>query len=87
MKIKRYILFVYNNYYPGGGWNDYKDGFNEISEAKKVIQCDVKGRNTGGNLIPVYIYNKSKYDNYELIDLQAGNHINLFNLPIQSYIK
>lgn len=86
MKIKRYVLFAYDNYYPVGGWNDYKDSFNEISEAKKVIQCTIKGRNTSGNLTSVYIYNKKKYNNYELIDFQTGNYINLFNIPIQSYI-
>ena len=31
--MKRYLLFSGDNYYPGGGWNDFKGAFNTVEEA------------------------------------------------------
>jgi hypothetical protein len=31
--MKRYLLFTFGNYYPCGGFEDYKDSFNTIEEA------------------------------------------------------
>ena len=30
----KYILFAYTDYYPLGGWNDYKGLFNSVEDAK-----------------------------------------------------
>ena len=87
MKIKRYILFVYDRYYAIGGWSDYVDSFNNIDEAKKSIRCIVKHRNANGDLLPIFIYNGIGYSCYQLIDLHKGENVNLFNKPIESYIK
>lgn len=32
--MKQFALFGGNNYYPGGGWNDFKGFFDSIEEAK-----------------------------------------------------
>lgn len=34
--MKRYLLFAGDQYYPAGGWQDYKGRFNRISEALKA---------------------------------------------------
>jgi len=31
--MKRYALFAYNRYYPGGGWFDFVNTFDSIEEA------------------------------------------------------
>jgi hypothetical protein len=33
MKPKRYLLFQYEQYYPGGGWGDLTGSFDTIEEA------------------------------------------------------
>lgn len=87
MKIKRYVLFVWYKYYPGGGWCDYVDSFNNIDEAKFSIQRTIKGRNTKGDLFYAYIYDENVYDCYQLIDLHKGENVDLFDKPLESYIK
>lgn len=34
MKLKRYLVFTYDCYYPLGGWDDFRDSFDTIEEAK-----------------------------------------------------
>lgn len=36
--MKRYLLFGGNNYYPLGGWGDFKESFDSIEEAKTVAE-------------------------------------------------
>lgn len=31
--MKRYLVFAYGAYYPGGGWSDYNKGFGFLQEA------------------------------------------------------
>ena len=38
MKVKRYLLFYGEAYYPIGGWNDYKGSFDTIEEAKALME-------------------------------------------------
>jgi cellobiose phosphorylase len=33
--MKRYIVFSGDNYYPIGGWEDFKDSFNTLEEARE----------------------------------------------------
>ncbi len=33
--MKRYAVFMYDNYYPSGGWHDFVEAFDSIEEAKK----------------------------------------------------
>lgn len=36
-KMKRFLLFVYDKYYPNGGWNDFRGDFDTIMEAKDKL--------------------------------------------------
>jgi hypothetical protein len=33
MAFKRFLLFTYSTYYPGGGWCDFRGSFDTIDEA------------------------------------------------------
>lgn len=33
MKVKRFVVFWIESYYPSGGMNDYKDSFDTMEEA------------------------------------------------------
>lgn len=33
-KSKRYLVFCYDQYYPGGGWSDFQGSFETLEEAK-----------------------------------------------------
>jgi hypothetical protein len=35
MKMKRYLLFCFDGYYPSGGWGDFVGTFDTIEEALK----------------------------------------------------
>lgn len=40
--MKKYILFKFDTYYPGGGMNDLSGSFDTIEKAKaSAIDCDV----------------------------------------------
>ncbi len=34
--MKRYLLFKFDQYYPSGGWKDFKGAFDTIKEAKDI---------------------------------------------------
>jgi hypothetical protein len=41
--IQQYYVFRFDNYYPRGGWDDFKGAYVTIEEARKVAQapgCD-----------------------------------------------
>ena len=33
--MKRYLLFAGTNYYPAGGWKDFRDSYDSLAEAMK----------------------------------------------------
>lgn len=35
--IKRYLVFGGYNYYPSGGWDDFIDSFDDVSEAQACV--------------------------------------------------
>ncbi|AAQ73410.1 gp64 [Burkholderia phage Bcep1] len=42
--MKRFIVFAYDHDYPGGGWNDFKDSFDEFGAAdqearRQIAKC------------------------------------------------
>ena len=42
--LKRYLLFAFDNYYPSGGWSDFRGDFEtleEALEASKGVGLDV----------------------------------------------
>ena len=34
-KMKRYLVFAYDKYYPVGGWDDFKKCFDTLEEAER----------------------------------------------------
>lgn len=36
--MKRFLVFTFDDCYPGGGWNDYRGDFDTIEEACKRIE-------------------------------------------------
>lgn len=40
--MKRYLLFCFDSYYPGGGWNDFVDSFDSVYEANKRGASDTQ---------------------------------------------
>lgn len=38
MKLKRYLVFSYPDYYPGGGWNDFEGSFDTLEEAEREVK-------------------------------------------------
>lgn len=35
---QRFLLFCYETYYPGGGWNDFKGAFHSVERAVEVAK-------------------------------------------------
>jgi hypothetical protein len=38
--MRRFLLFVGSNYYPRGGWKDYRGGFHSIDAAVADVPTD-----------------------------------------------
>jgi hypothetical protein len=52
--MKRFLTFVYDNYYPGGGWTDMREAFDTFDEAHTSMKQHEK---------------KYGPDNFEIVDL------------------
>jgi hypothetical protein len=48
--VKRYLLFYGDNYYPSGGWDDFKGDFDSVDEAKVAFE---KQREDWGHVVDV----------------------------------
>ena len=35
--MRRYLLFVYDHYYPYGGWADFKGSYDSLEEITRVL--------------------------------------------------
>lgn len=64
--MKRYLLFAYDAYYPGGGCNDLKDDFDTFEEAVAWMNADVRDM----TFTDVRI---NKHDYYQILDTETGN--------------
>lgn len=42
MKIKRFVVFAYDTYYPGGGWSDFISSHDTMEEALGVAKQERK---------------------------------------------
>ncbi len=47
--MNRYLLFLFEAYYPGGGWHDFEGSFDTVKEAKLVTEN--KEFAEGGHLV------------------------------------
>ncbi|NET97629.1 hypothetical protein [Okeania sp. SIO1H2] len=50
--MERYLLFMDNEYYPLGGWDDFQGGFATIEEAKNYKASEPKDN---GHIIKVTV--------------------------------
>ena len=56
--MKRYLLFVFDLYYPGGGWNDLEGDFDTFEAAKQhIIKLWKEGK---------------RFDVYQIVDTATG---------------
>jgi len=55
--MKQYLLFSFDNYYPSGGFNDYKKDFDSHEEALSYIK---------------ETYESWHYDFYQIVDMKSG---------------
>jgi hypothetical protein len=39
--LKKYLVFAYDNYYPGGGWNDLLFSYDNFDEAKEALKVNL----------------------------------------------
>ena len=38
--LKRFLVFSYEEYYPGGGWNDFQSSHDTLEQAKACPCCE-----------------------------------------------
>lgn len=43
--MRQYLVFIYESYYPEGGWNDFCGDFDTVEEAKQFVQQQARGKN------------------------------------------
>lgn len=67
MKVKRFVVFAFNQYYPRGGWYDHKDSFDTLEEAIGKADALTKQRD-----IPCY---RGDYEEAQIVDLETGEYI------------
>jgi len=61
--MSQYLLFAGMNYYPGGGWNDFKGAFETIEEAVAEVTQRQEQNNTEG------------WDWYHVVDTTTGQEV------------
>ena len=66
--MKRYILFGFDNYYPGGGLNDIVESFDSISEIQPYIDDVIRTVYNNG-------YRSPGYDQYQIFDLETRTEV------------
>lgn len=67
--MKRYLVFIYPSYYPGGGWSDFVGSFVSSQEAFDFADA-YKGENSGGT---------------EVIDLESEEDIYIYPQHREGY--
>ncbi len=55
MNIKRFLVFAYDDYYPAGGWGDFRGAFDTSEEAMIFCKNDIAFH--------------CGYDNHDIVDL------------------
>lgn len=66
-KIKRYLIFAYGQYYPSGGWSDFKESYDSLEDAQTAFSQMLKD----SELVPAY--NRCEYG--EIVDSETGEYV------------
>lgn len=62
MEVKRYMVFAYPAYYPGGGWSDFVCSFDNENDAIKCADSKLENNEGGVEVIDrnsgedIYVY-------------------------------
>ena len=64
--MKRFLVFMYSEYYPAGGWNDFKGSF----DSKEEILDNCKRVGTGYCAYVKFLNHSDEY--LEIIDVETG---------------
>lgn len=51
MMDNKILLFAGENYYPSGGWDDYRGSFDTIEDAKKWLQENISGSDLWAHIV------------------------------------
>ncbi len=60
----RYALFAGDQYYPAGGWQDYKGSYDSLTQALKAAAGDTRNTDLQG-----------KWDWWHIVDLETGKMV------------
>ncbi len=60
--MKRYLLFCFDDFYPCGGWNDFREAFSTPQDAEAA--ATVKGAR------------HSEYSGFQVVDSKTGEIVN-----------
>lgn len=60
MKYKKYIVFSFEHYYPGGGLGDISDSFDTLPEAQQFVKSSLYDNNE--------IINRDTWEEIDCID-------------------
>ena len=71
--VKRFVLFTYDAYYPGGGWNDKVGDFASVEEARLFMR-DVVNEPERNMRVSLGEY-------YDVVDLWAGEIVDTGSVP------
>lgn len=64
--MKRFLLFAGHNYYPSGGWNDFRSD-HETAETADEVGHDLISRCVS--------FGSPAYDWYEVVDTETGRQL------------
>jgi len=68
-KLKRYWVFLYATYYPGGGMNDFAGSFETVEEAFRCVEKEFEGP-------------WGSHDNFHILDTRDGVILDAFDTEI-----
>lgn len=63
--MKRYLVFAGDAYYPAGGWDDFREAFNTLDEAKEYAET-IRRKNASFDHKRVY----DTFDWQQIVDLE-----------------
>lgn len=64
--MKRYLVFLFDSYYPDGGWGDFADSFDDLNESISFAR-DRRKPSSGDY----------QYDYYQVVDRDTGTKLDL----------
>jgi hypothetical protein len=80
--MKRYLVFLGEDYYPGGGWSDFKGSYEDLESARKKILTELDRTINQSNIkykdLPVE--DRFHSDWGQVVDLEKENIIEEYSI-------